>query len=148
MNADKREFLGRGWSFPVQFDRQTSGVVMSEDLEDVRQALFILAATLPGERMFQPLFGVAPPVFDVVDKTALTRVSDLIADTIDMFEPRVELISVTSDVGKALDGVVSFKIDYFIPQVNARDNLVIPFSFVEGTAVFVGGPGEDPVDGT
>ena len=54
--ATNKSFLGKGWRFPVDVDR-TGGVSMSQLEENVRQSIFIILGTAPGERIMRPDFG-------------------------------------------------------------------------------------------
>ena len=52
-----KSFLGRGWKFPVQIDPATGRVGMSELEQDIKESIYILLATAPGERVMRPDFG-------------------------------------------------------------------------------------------
>jgi len=52
----EREKLGRGWRFPVSLT--LTGSVGSSAYEDsVRESIFIILGTAPGERVTRPDFG-------------------------------------------------------------------------------------------
>ena len=54
--AGEREFLGRGWRFPVAVNL-TGGIATSALEESVRESIFIIIGTAPGERVNRPDFG-------------------------------------------------------------------------------------------
>src|SRR5882724_4667495 len=54
--ANDRDFLGRGLRFPVSVNLN-GGVSSSQLEENVRQAIFIILGTAPGERINRPDFG-------------------------------------------------------------------------------------------
>ena len=47
---EDKSFLGRGWSFPPDFQNDKRTTRMSEYEEDIRQSLIILFSTRVGER--------------------------------------------------------------------------------------------------
>ena len=54
--ANERDFLGKGLRFPVSVNLN-GGVSSSALEENVRQSLFIILGTAPGERLSRPDFG-------------------------------------------------------------------------------------------
>ncbi|MDJ0822537.1 MAG: GPW/gp25 family protein [Paracoccaceae bacterium] len=108
---------------------------MSEGLNEITESLQILLSTGPGERLFFPLFGLQPPVFDVTSAASISDMRDRIVDTIEIYEPRIRVLNVTADTSALADGKVSFSIEFFVPEVNTRNNIVVPFVFEEGPTV-------------
>ena len=53
---DDRAFLGKGWRFPVAINL-TGGISSSSLDENVRESIFIILGTAPGERVNRPTFG-------------------------------------------------------------------------------------------
>ena len=47
--AKKDDFLGRGWSFPPNFNVQSQTVDMTEKNDDIQRSLHILLTTSVGE---------------------------------------------------------------------------------------------------
>ena len=54
--ANDRDFLGKGLRFPVSVNLN-GGVSTSAFEENVRQCIFIILGTAPGERINRPNFG-------------------------------------------------------------------------------------------
>ena len=52
-------FLGNGWKFPPVFSKESAAVEMVNAAEDIRESLWILLSTAPGERVMVPEFGCA-----------------------------------------------------------------------------------------
>ena len=50
---ENRTFLGRGWSFPPALDNDGTPTRMSAYEENIRQSLWTLLSTSPGERVHQ-----------------------------------------------------------------------------------------------
>lgn len=138
MSADK-SFLGTGWSFPPEFSKYGSVKKVSAE-EDIRESLYILLSTNPGERIMQPTYGcgLKAQVFEEINETAVTVMVDLIKRAILFFEPRVvvENIRVDSDNREdILNGQIKIHITYIVRSTNNRHNIVYPFYFTEGTNV-------------
>ncbi len=57
MTTATLRFLGSGWSFPVAPDPATGGLDVASGAEKVREAIWIVLDTEPGERIMRPTFG-------------------------------------------------------------------------------------------
>ncbi len=132
---NKNLFLGRGWSFPPTFSKESSGLIMAEGEEDIKQSLQILLSTRVGERIMQPDFGcnLDDLLFDNVDINLKTYIADLVETAIIEFEPRIELEAVSIDTTQIYEGVILIEVDYEIRATNSRFNFVYPFYLNEGT---------------
>lgn len=128
-------FLGRGWSFPPTFSRSLAAVALVAGEEDIRQSLFILLGTAPGERLMLPTYGcdLARFLFTELNSTTLTEMEDVVSTAILRWEPRIDLLHVAIDLSADQPGLVLIKIDYRIRRTNARTNLVYPFYIAEAT---------------
>jgi len=127
-------FLGRGWAFPTHFDKRYGQVAMVSEMEDIRQSLFLLLSTIPGERLMRPEYGcnLYQLVFENFDVSTQTRAIDLVEQAILYFEPRIKVEEVTIKV-EVMESIAYINIHFWIPKVNSRHNIVYPFYFKEGT---------------
>lgn len=129
-----QSFLGRGWKFPLSFNK--NGVKMSEAEEDIDESLRILFRTYPGERMMHPDFGcrLRDYCFRPYNEELIALIKDEIQRAILFHESRinVEKISVTKPENS---DVVNIAVDYTVCLTNTRRNLVFPFYLNEGTDV-------------
>lgn len=130
-----RPFLGRGWSFPPEFDRQARTVVMLEEETDIQSSLHILLSTRLGERVMQPTYGcnMDSLVFEAMNLTLLTYLKDLVENAILYHEPRIELDKVVIDTSRQYEGLLLIEIHYLVRTTNSRYNYVYPFYLNEGT---------------
>lgn len=130
-------FLGRGWSFPPEFDTKLSSSVMVEEEVDIKQSLRIILSTAPGERIMNPKFGcdLMTTIFDSIDSLTINRIKDLVTMAILNYEPRITLHEVMVHVIDALGGKIQVELDYTIRKINVRTNIVYPFYLNEGTNV-------------
>lgn len=129
-----KSFLGRGWSFPPEFNRGTKAVKMLEDEADINSSLEILLATRLGERIMVPDYGcnLEELLFEPLNITIKTYVVDLIETAILYHEPRIDVNKIKIDPTNELEGVLLINIDYTIRTTNSRRNMVFPFYKQEG----------------
>jgi len=133
----EKAFLGKGWGFPPTFNKVVGSVEMAEAEVDIRQSLYVLFSTIPGERMMRPDYGcnLHRHVFGSINHTLFLELKSLIADAILFFEPRITLEEIRIDADKARDGVLYIDLTYTIRQTNSRSNVVYPFYLTEGTNI-------------
>lgn len=133
MEATK-SFLGRGWSFPPEFSKESRSVKMLEDETDIKSSLQILLSTRLGERVMLPGYGcnLEELLFSPLNLTLKTYVIDLIKTAILYYEPRIDVKKIDIDQADELNGVLLINIDYIIRSTNSRMNMVFPFYKEEG----------------
>ena len=146
MSNQLPKFLGQGWQFPPVFNVPldedgfatgpgTAGMIAGD--ADIHESLQILFSTFRGERILKPDYGVGieEHVFDPTDETQLGDLRSQIEHAILFFEPRIKLSNVTLDTSEVEDGVLNIRIEYIIPAINSRSNMVYPVYFKEGTNI-------------
>jgi hypothetical protein len=133
---EQKDWLGRGWAYPVQVDRLTGSVEVSEYELDIRQAIRIILGTARGERVMRPDFGcgIHELVFEVMDTSTLTRVETTVRESLTKYEARIEVLGVAVNPFYAAEGKLLVEIDYRIRRTNQIGNFVYPFYFREGGA--------------
>lgn len=131
---ENQSFLGRGWSFPPEFGKDSKTVKMLEDEVDIKSSLHILLSTRPGERVMLPGYGcnLDELLFSPLNLTLKTYVIDLIKTAILYYEPRIDVNKIDIDPAEELNGVLLINIDYIIRATNSRMNMVYPFYKEEG----------------
>lgn len=136
-NAGKADFLGKGWSFPPNFDPDTQTVDMTEKNDDIRRSLQILLTTTVGERVMQPKYGcnMEDLLFESLDTTTKTLVKDRIKTAILYFEPRIDVTRIELNTQNELEGELLIEVDYVVRATNSRFNFVFPFYKTEGTEI-------------
>ena len=130
----EKTFLGTGWSFPPKFDKKEKSLVLVSDKEDIDQSLEILLSTRFGERIMVPKYGcnLDDLVFESMDKTFETYITDLIRTAILYHEPRIDLESIEFE-NNPNEGILLIIVNYKIRITNSRSNFVFPFYKQEGT---------------
>jgi len=111
----------KGIAFP--FTIEDCGVACSEDLENIRQSIFLILATRKGERPFRPDFG--SNLFDLVDAPLNAKTKALIVyecvSAIQEYEPRVQLRRIMVIGEKPSE--VSIVAEYDVPALKVSDTL-------------------------
>ena len=133
----KDDFLGRGWSFPPNFNVQTQTVDMTEKNDDIQRSLHILLTTSVGERVMEPKYGcnMEDLLFESLDTSTKTIIKDKILTAILYFESRITVNSIEINTQDELEGKLLIEIDYVVNATNSRLNFVFPFYRNEGTEV-------------
>jgi phage baseplate assembly protein W len=131
------DFLGQGWGFPPAFTKETGGVNMVSDDEDIQQSLRILFNTTMGERIMLPKYGcnLKEFLFREIDTSFVTYMKDMIANAILRYESRIDLDDLEINSDNEVDGVILVEISYTIRKTNSRNNIVFPFYLIEGTLI-------------
>lgn len=129
MSPNATEFLGRGWAFPPEFSGRGRTCTTVADVADIEQSLEILLSTRPGERLGDPSFGcdLSPFQFGALTRTRKTFIADLLTTAILYHESRIEVLGVTFDDSRQLEGVVVIEVAYRVRSTNSRRNFVFPF---------------------
>ncbi|HEY8401704.1 MAG TPA: GPW/gp25 family protein [Cytophagaceae bacterium] len=131
----KKTFLGIGWKFPPTFDRSSGSIMLVSEEEDIKESLYILLSTKPGERIMLPEYGcnLHKMMFETIDSALISQIKGMIEYSILYFEPRITVndISITKD--RENDGLLLINIDYTIRKTNNRSNMVYPYYVIEGT---------------
>lgn len=139
--VDPRAYLGVGWAFPVDVDlaecAATDGTVcpiaMREYEALVAQSIAIILETGKGERVMRPDFGAGlrQLVFEPINSATIALVQHQVEDALTLFEPRIDVLSVTVAPHDSLQGVLNIDLTYRIKLTNSEQNLVYPF-YLEG----------------
>jgi phage baseplate assembly protein W len=137
VKTDEASFLGRGWSFPPQFDAFTGEAYTSQREADIVESLSILLETRPGERVMQPAYGcrLQDLVFEPMNGETRAAIRLAIQQAIMFFEPRITLQTVDVRTEDWLGGVLRIGLTYVVNETNTRHNIVFPYYIEEGTLV-------------
>jgi phage baseplate assembly protein W len=131
-----REFLGRGFPFPFLPDAQGRLRLVGGE-ERIRQSIWIILGTAPGERLMRPDFGCG--IHDLVFEPNSAALRGLVAARVRAalvrFEPRIDVLDVQVGTDDAERNHLLIGIDYRIRANNAFGNLVYPFFVNEGVGL-------------
>ena len=124
MSAPAR--LGRGWRFPTV--PRDGDLAYEEGAEKVRQAIWIVLDTEPGERVMRPTFGCGLRRFLMKPNSPATRalIAQDVARALSAWEPRIAVQQVRADPGDD-PAMVLIHVAYTHLRDGRPDNLVYPF---------------------
>ncbi len=127
--TNPNDFLGRGWSFPPTFSVVDGEVDMVSDEQDIRESLFILLSTCPGENLMHPEYGcpLHRLVFDPMDGSLPVIIRDMVRTAILYFESRIIVENIIVSQNANEDGRIDILLEYTIVSTNTRTNMVYPF---------------------
>lgn len=127
-----REFLGRGWKFPVRLSSRGE-IEESEYEEDIEEAIKIIIGTSMGERVMMPDFGcgIYDYVFESPDIVTKSLVEESVRNSLMSWEPRIELNSVSVSTDESAGNKLLIDISYTVRSTNTERNLVYPFYLKE-----------------
>ncbi|MFV3126187.1 GPW/gp25 family protein [Niveispirillum sp. KHB5.9] len=133
--TDDADFLGKGWTFPPTFDLLARSVVISRDLENIRQCLTVLMGTALGERLMLPTYGsqLDEKVFRALSTTLANQIRALVEQAILDWEPRIATQAVEVRQVDATAGLLEIVVEFLVRQTNVRSNFVYPFYLLEAT---------------
>jgi uncharacterized protein len=145
MSDTNKTFLGNGLGWPLDKGLGTetpsgpittdgSGALVRAGYEEsVRQSVWLILSTAPGERLMRPTFGcgIHELVFAPLTDATISRVTESVHSALLTFEPRIDVISVRVNPGS--DGELLIDIQYEVRTTNNVFNLVYPF-YLQGAA--------------
>jgi uncharacterized protein len=122
------DYLGRGWKLLVDTG-DANRVVLVDGEDNVRQAIWMILSTAPGERVMRPDFGCGMHslVFAPAGAETAGHVASLVREALMRWEPRIEVLDVRVDLDGVALGVLLIAVEYRILATNAAANLVYPF---------------------
>ena len=128
-----KEFLGRGWKFPVAVNPVTGRIAMSEFEEDIKESIRIILFTAPGERLMRPDFGcgIHDLVFSSMSRITIGLFESRIREAITKFETRVDIVKLDISTRDSARGKLEIDLTYVVRDTNTEFNLVFPFYLSE-----------------
>jgi phage baseplate assembly protein W len=105
------------------------GVSSSQLEENVRQSLFVILGTAPGERINRPKFGcqIHDLMFAPNNPMTAARAEVYCEEAIYKFEPRIDRIACRARPNPDEPNRLDIRIEYTIRSTNEKRNLVYPF---------------------
>lgn len=118
--------LGRGWRYPVLPRERELG--LEAGAEKVRQAIWLILDTQPGERVMRPTFGCGLRRYLMKPNTESLRalIEGEVAAALARWEPRIEVREVSAVEGDD-PALVTVRVGYTHVRDGRADSLVYPF---------------------
>jgi phage baseplate assembly protein W len=128
-----QEFLGAGWKYPVQVDQEKK-IALSHHEERIRESIWIVLDTAPGERLMRPDFGCG--IYQYVFAPNTMRTAGLVRfqveEALNRWEPRIDLQEVQVEPDPDEPTLLLINIEYKLKATDSRFNLVYPFYLQRG----------------
>jgi phage baseplate assembly protein W len=128
-----RDFLGRGWKFPVQVT--PGGRIATAGYEQrVEESIYLILSTALGERVMLPEFGsgIHEYVFAPGSPATVGVVVQQVRRALVGAETRIDVLDVSADSSPEEPNLLLIRIGYRIRANNAVGNVVYPFYVTEG----------------
>ena len=126
-----KEYLGQGLAFPLRMNARGELALASPD-RDIEEAIRIILGTQPGERVMRPDFGCRAHelLFEPMHAGTETLMQQYVAEALDMWEPRIDVLGVNVYVDREMDGALWAEITYVIKATHDERSIVYPFFLV------------------
>lgn len=147
--ANDRDFLGKGLRFPVSVNLN-GGVSSSQLEENIRQCIFIILGTAPGERINRPDFGcrIHDLMFSPNNPMTAACAEVYCEEAIYKYEPRVSKVECRAGPNADEPNRLDVRIEYVIADKNDKRNLVFPFYLKNEDDEMGGSNGSNGTNGT
>lgn len=121
----RKDFLGRGWKFPFQFNAASGGVALSEYEENIRESITIILGTKPGERQMLPEFGcrIHELMFAPDTTATATMISHHVEQALKRWEARIEVVKVEAWPDQV--GQIRVQVNYQIRSTRSEQELSV-----------------------
>lgn len=127
VNSPQREYLGRGWAFPLRLDVQ-GGIKLTSDAQKVKESIWLILCTGLGERVYRPNFGsrLSELVFAPMSSETLIKIRLYVLEALETWEPRINIDEVQTDPDP-VRGRVDIIINYRLKDFPDIYSFVYPF---------------------
>lgn len=127
------DIVGRGWVFPPQINAQ-GGLALTNEVNELEQAILIILSTAPGQRVMRPNFGcrLQDLVFAPNTLQTATQARRYVEEALGMWEPRIQVREVTVRPYREAENCLHIEVQYEIKTTRDRRALVYPFYLIPG----------------
>lgn len=125
------EITGKRWAFPPRLgDRNQISLV--EDDANIRQAIYVIINTVPGERVMRPDFGceIHSLIFSPANFETAALAELYVREALTRWEPRIDIHDITVTPGATERGELIIEIAYRIKDQHDLRSLVYPYYLI------------------
>jgi phage baseplate assembly protein W len=128
-----REFLGRGWRFPLQVNAR-GGIAWARYEQRIEESIILILSTARGERVMLPEYGcgIHELPFAPNDPRTIALVAHEVRQALVAHETRIDVLDVHVESTSDAPNLLLVRVNYRIRATNAIGNLVYPFYIREG----------------
>ncbi len=122
------KILGKRIAFPLHLDDRNQ-LAMSDGDMAVRQSIYLIVMTVPGERVLRPEFGcrIHELIFDPINKQTMITAKRYVEEAIRRWEPRISVEELVVDVGDMDRAELLINIKYKHKNRPDPRSLVFPY---------------------
>lgn len=104
-----------------------------EGSASIRQAILLLLTTRPGERVMRPEYGchLHRLIFAPNDATTAGLAIHYVRRAIDLWEPRIEILTLDAGPASANSGQLDVTLDYRVRSSQQQENMVISVDLID-----------------
>jgi uncharacterized protein len=126
-----KDIVGQGWAFPLGIGPQ-GGLAMARGRSELEQAVEIILATQPGERVMRGKFGskLHELYFEPNNQQTAMRAVRYVEEALAMWEPRIIVQKVTAEPDPEASNRLLIYVDYTVKATNDERSLVYPFYMI------------------
>lgn len=139
-----QEIVGRGWSFDPRTGLHIGlqgKIALTNERNEIEQAIEIILSTAPGERVMRPTFGcrLYELVFAPNNSLTVATARRYVEEALGMWEPRIRVrqVNLWPEEDEAGQSFLRIEIEYEVKVTRDLRSLVYPFYLI---------PEESPVD--
>ena len=128
-----RAFLGNGIRYPIVVNPR-GGLSFSSGEQKIRESIWLILATAPGERQMRPEFGCGIHLYVFAPNNPATHghIAHEVRRALTDWEPRIDVQQVRVAEADGQPNLMLIRVDYIIRSSNVAQNLVYPFYIREG----------------
>ena len=106
------------------------GIGMVSEGESVRQAIFLLLSTVPGERVMHPDYGcqLHRLMFEPNDKTTAGLAVHYVRQALETWEKRIRILQLDARPHPEIPGVLEVFLEYLVIATHQTEQVVVPVS--------------------
>jgi phage baseplate assembly protein W len=126
-----KEIVGQGWAFPPKIGPQ-GGLALTNERNEVDQAIHIILSTFPGQRVMRPTFGcrLHELIFAPNNSHTTAQARRYVEEALGMWEPRINVTRVDVRPDPQDTSRLLIEIEYEVKAIHDRRSLVYPFYLI------------------
>jgi hypothetical protein len=126
------DFIGRRLGFPVRLDDRNQLSTVGGDTA-IRQSIYIIVMTVPGERVMRPEFGceIHTLIFHPANAETAALATRYVRDALTRWEPRITIEELTVTPGGSELGELFIQLRYLIKGQHDPRSMVFPYYLIQ-----------------
>ena len=120
-----------GWKFQPSFNNYSKTVDMVSDKQSIKESLYVLLNTVPGERLMTLGYGcdLNYLAFKNLDSNLITLVQNNIKSAIARWEKRIDNVDVVIKQDSTCGEVIDINISYRIKNTEENDSYLFTYTY-------------------